>query len=131
VLVVTGVILVSLASCCGVCMLAGLVGDAGGGVDGRYDCVVMSRTMMGGMLTPTTSPSISFSIAGDSFSTQSGGGSVRREEGDLLRFSGSDMDGWLGTVSSASGVIYFRADPHERHPGGSAGNNETKCQRVR
>lgn len=132
VLVVTGVILLSLASCCGVCMVAGLVSDAGGGppsgIDGRYECVVMGRTMMGGMITPTTSPSISFSIDGASFSTQSGGGSLRRE-GDVLRFSGSDMDGWQGTLSSASGLIYFRADPHERHPGGSAGNNETKCER--
>ena len=66
------------------------------------------------MITPTTSPSISFSI-----------------DGDVLHFSGSDMDGWQGTVSSASGLIYFRADPHERHPGGSASNDDTKCQRVR
>lgn len=69
---------------------------------------------MGNMINPTTSPSISFSI-----------------NGDVLHFSGSDMDGWQGTVSSASGLIYFRADPHERHPGGSASNDETKCQRVR
>lgn len=147
VLVVTGVILLSLASCCGVCMVAGLVTDGGAsantpgtptraggggsaGVDGRYDCVLMGRVVMGNMITPTTSPSISFSIDGDAFSTQSGGGTLRRD-GDVLHFSGSDMDGWQGTVSSASGLIYFRADPHERHPGGSAGNNETKCQRVR
>ncbi len=124
VLVVVGAILLSLASCCGLCLVTGLVDADGGGA--RYECKLSGTAYTNGTVQPTYTPSGSFTLEGDTFTTAAGSGSVKRT-GDVVSFSGSDMDGWQGTVGEG-GTMYFSQDPRVRHAGGRVSVGEVWCE---
>lgn len=137
VLVVVGAILLSLVSCCGACMIAGLVGDpngaglsTGGGsapstdLDGRYACWMRSAYWMNHVQMTTQLASITFSIADGAYSTQTAGGSVT-QRGDALYFSGGDMDGWVGSVIEGPSII-FGKNTRVQHTG-PVNSGDIKC----
>ena len=137
VLVVGGAILLSLVSCCGVCMVAGVVADpntaaegntASGELDGRYECWMRSSYMMNRMQMTTQLASITFSLDGRTYTSKAGSGSIT-QNGDALQFSGGDMDGWVGSVVDGPAIV-FGKNPRAQHSG-AVNNGDMKCDRAK
>lgn len=134
VLVVTGVVLLSLASCCGLCMVAGVVADAPGGaasseLNGRYECQMPTAVLMNGMLMPQYQPAgMWFVIDDGSYSCSSEGGAVAFDA-QVVRFTGGGYDGWVG--AREEGVIIFRENHADPRPGESVRYGDLRCALVK
>ncbi len=128
VLVVTGVVILSLVSCCGVCMIAGLLDGGAGALNGRYECQTPGSVLMNGVLMTQYQPTgMWFVIDGDGYSTNGPGGSVRFDA-EVVTFTGGGYDGWRG--ARADDAIVFRKDHADPRPGESPRFGDLRCGRV-
>lgn len=111
-------------------------GGGTAGVDGRYACFQM-RVVAGPNFTFTTQwvPGAlpGFTIAGGSYETASGGGSVS-VAGSVVTFTGGGYGGWRGATDTNSTGFYIRfrgKEPGNPRPGEGAKSGDYQCYRQR
>ena len=80
------------------------------GVDGRYDCQMNAMQFNGASFVVQFQPTgMWFTIAGNRYSAQSGGGTIDASA-DVVGFRGGAYDGWRG--ARRGDAIVFRKDDH-------------------
>lgn len=80
------------------------------GVDGRYDCQMNAMQFNGASFVVQYQPTgMWFTIAGNRYSAQSGGGTIDASA-DVVGFRGGAYDGWRG--ARRGDAIVFRKDDH-------------------
>ncbi|WP_374605923.1 DUF6683 family protein [Thermomonas sp.] len=83
---------------------------SGAGLDGRYDCQMNAMQFNGASFVVQYQPTgMWFTIAGNRYSAQSGGGTIDASA-DVVGFRGGAYDGWRG--ARRGDAIVFRKDDH-------------------
>lgn len=105
-------------------------GAGGGPLDGRYECMYNALVMNSGnnLFTTEYRPTgMWFTISGNRYSAQSGGGTISATA-DVVSFSGGAYAGWRG--ARRGDAIVFRKDDHTNpRAGESIKSGDFRCGR--
>ncbi|MBX3701369.1 MAG: hypothetical protein KF903_10275 [Dokdonella sp.] len=105
-------------------------GAAGGGgpLDGRYDCLMAAMQFDGvSFVTQYRPTGMWFTISGNRYSAQSGGGTISATA-DVVSFSGGAYNGWRG-ARRGDAIVFRKNDYTNPHPGESIKRDDFRCGR--
>ena len=109
---------------------AASAGRSGGGqnVDGRYSCQVAALLFDGVSYVTQYQPAgMSFTIQGNSYSAQAGGGIIQATA-DVVSFSGGAYAGWSG-ARRGDAIAFRKNDYGNPRPGESIKSGDFRCGR--
>ena len=109
---------------------AASAGRSGGGqnVDGRYSCQVAALLFDGVSYVTQYQPAgMSFTIQGNSYSAQAGGGTIQATA-DVVSFSGGAYAGWSG-ARRGDAIAFRKNDYGNPRPGESIKSGDIRCGR--
>ena len=109
---------------------AASAGSSGGGqnVDGRYSCQVAALLFDGVSYVTQYQPAgMSFTIQGNSYSAQAGGGTIQATA-DVVSFSGGAYAGWSG-ARRGDAIAFRKNDYGNPRPGESIKSGDFRCGR--
>ena len=109
---------------------AASAGRSGGGqnVDGRYSCQVAALLFDGVSYVTQYQPAgMSFTIQGNSYSAQAGGGTIQATA-DVVSFSGGAYAGWSG-ARRGDAILFRKNDYGNPRPGESIKSGDFRCGR--
>lgn len=109
---------------------AASAGRSGGGqnVDGRYSCQVAALLFDGVSYVTQYQPAgMSFTIQGNSYSAQAGGGTIQATA-DVVSFSGGAYAGWSG-ARRGDAIAFRKNDYGNPRPGESIKSGDFRCGR--
>ena len=109
---------------------AASAGRSGGGqnVDGRYSCQVAALLFDGVSYVTQYQPAgMSFTIQGNSYSAQAGGGTIQATA-DVVSFSGGAYAGWSG-ARRGDAIVFRKNDYGNPRPGESIKSGDFRCGR--
>ena len=99
----------------------------GGGLDGRYDCQMLSVRAGASFSVEYRPIGLWFTISGATYSATGGGGRISAGA-DAVGFQGGAYDGWRG--ARTNDAIVFRKDDHsDPHAGDGIRNGDIRCGR--
>ena len=109
---------------------AASAGRSGGGqnVDGRYSCQVAALLFDGVSYVTQYQPAgMSFTIQGNSYSAQAGGGTIQATA-DAVSFRGGAYAGWSG-ARRGDAIVFRKNDYGNPRPGESIKSGDFRCGR--
>ena len=102
--------------------------SGGQGVDGRYDCQMAALQFDGvSYVTQYRPTGMWFTISGNRYSAQSGGGTIQASA-DVVSFHGGAYAGWSGTRRGEA-IVFRKNDYGNPRPGESIKSGDFRCGR--